>query len=154
MSNRHISQPEDPSALRDRIADIFNPSSSGRFAASDRNNTTEHSHDDTHDDTHDDAPDDRTRLLAGYDRRESACGQSECSHGTFSPRPEHQYDSESQGANYFWGFRTPRFVNSGIQTPVTDGTSVTHRLGAEIGAKRRRKLYDHKISPMIWTSCG
>lgn len=150
MSNRHLPQPEDPSALRDRIADIFNPSSFSGVAASDRNHAIEHGHEDAHEG----APNDRTRLLEGYDRRESVCGQSECSHGTFSPRPEHQPDSETQNGNFFWGLRTPRFMNSGSQTPVTDGTSVTNRLAAEIGPKRRRKLYVHRITPMIWTSCG
>lgn len=149
MSNRHLSQPEDPS-LRDRIADIFNPSSSiSGVAAPDRNHTTENGHGDAHEGS----PHDRTRLLEGYDRRESACGQSECSHGTFSPRPEHQPDSETQSGNYFWGLRTPRFINSGSQTPITDRTSVTNRLTADIGPKRRRKLYDHKINPMFWSGC-
>lgn len=151
MSNRPSSPPEDPSALRDRIADIFNPSaSSSGLAESDRNNATEN----VHDNTHDGPPNDRTRLLDGYNRRESVCGQPQCSHGTFSPRPEDQHEPESQNGNYFWGIRTPRFLNSGIQTPATDGTSVSHRLAADIGAKRRRKLYDHKINLMILSSCG
>lgn len=151
MSNRPLSRPEDPSALRDQIADIFNPSaSSSRFAQSDRNNATEH----VHNDDHDDVPNDRSHLLDGYNRRESVCGQPHCSHGTFSPRPEDQHESGSQNGNYFWGIRTPRFLNSGIQTPATDGTSVSHRLAADIGAKRRRKLYDHRISLRIWSGCG
>ncbi|CRG86138.1 Putative sulfate transporter YPR003C [Talaromyces islandicus] len=138
MSNRHMSQPEDPSALRDRIADIFNPSSASN---ADRNGATEHGHGDTHRG----APNDRTRLLQGYDRRESVCGQPECSHGTFSPRPEDHHEAGSQNGNYF----SPRFLNSGLQTPVTDGTSVSHRLAADIGAKRRRKLYLYYYIPFL-----
>jgi len=133
MSNRHQQQPEASSSLRARIADIFMPSSSSGSSTSGRNHG--------HDDTHREAPSDRTRLLDGYDRRESVCGQTECNHGTFSPRPEHQQEPRSESDSYAWG----RFMNSGAQTTIIEGPASTNRLATDIGMKRRQKLYDHRI---------
>ncbi|EAW09946.1 SulP family inorganic anion transporter [Aspergillus clavatus NRRL 1] len=69
-------------SLRDRIFEVFRTSSPTSFSATaeanPRNLPTYVAGE----------PGPRTRLLDSYDDREPLCGQSTCSHGTFSPRPE------------------------------------------------------------------
>ncbi|KAH8694984.1 putative sulfate transporter [Talaromyces proteolyticus] len=147
MSNRRLSEPEDPFSLPDRLSDVLSPRSSSSRPANDAS-TKQHSHEYTHEEAIEDGPDATTRLLGNYERRGSVCGQRECNHGTFSPRPEH-YDPGLQGDVFSWGVRSPRFISSGIQTPTTDGTSNTPMLTAQIGAKRRRRMYLYYYIPFL-----
>lgn len=137
MSNGQPPHREDSSSLRDRIVDILSPGSPSRRPS------TDHSHGPSGGASEDrdiDGLNETTRLLEDYDRRHSVCGLPDCNHGTFSPKPEQQ-ESGSLAGSYLWGIRTPRFIPSGLQTPATDGTSVTNRLVAEMGLKNRRRMY-------------
>lgn len=136
MSNGQPSQPEESSSLRDRIVDILGPGSS-------RGPSTNHNHepsDGSSEGHENDGFNETSRLLEDYDRRHSVCGMRSCNHGTFSPKPEQQEQSSLAGS-YLWGTRTPGFMASGLQTPITDGTSVTNRLAAEMDPKDRRRMY-------------
>lgn len=140
MSNGQPSQPEDSSSLRDRIVDILSPGSPSRGPSTDHNHGPGHGPSGQH---MNDGLNETSRLLEDYDRRHSVCGLPDCNHGTFSPKPEQheQQEQSSLAGSYLWGTRTPRFMGSGLQTPVTDGTSVTNRLVAEMGLKNRRRMY-------------
>lgn len=137
MSNGQPSQPEESSSLRDRIVDILSPSSPSRGPSTDHNHGPRHGSSEEHENN---GLNETSRLLEDYDRRHSVCGLPDCNHGTFSPKPEHQEPSSLAGS-YLWGTRTPGFMASGLQTPATDGTSVTNRLVAEMGLKNRRRMY-------------
>lgn len=142
MANNQPSRPDDSSSLRDRIGDILRPGSSSRGPLLERDDGLQGAPNESHD-SHDhdgtDAADERTRLLENYERRQSICGLRDCNHGTFSPKPE-EHEPGSLVGSYLWASRTPRLL-SGLQTPVTDGTSVTNRLAAEMGLKDRRRMY-------------
>lgn len=141
MSNTNSPRPEDRS-LRDRIVDILTPAPPSTRRVGLNNDALEGRSSNfgnlSNTNPPRESPDNRTRLLDNYERRESVCGQRECDHGTFSPRPEHQ-EIRSPAAP-FLGFRTPRIVSSGIQTPALDRTSITNRLATEAGVKHRRTM--------------
>jgi hypothetical protein len=136
MSNGQPSQPEDSSVLRDRIVDILSPGSPSRGPSTDHNHGPGHGPSGEH---MNDRFNETSRLLEDYDRRHSVCGLPDCNHGTFSPKPEQE--PSSLAGSSLWGTRTPRFMASGLQTPATDGTSITNRLVAEMGLKNRRRMY-------------
>jgi hypothetical protein len=141
MSNTNSPRAEDRS-LRDRIADLLRPSSPSARTAGLNDSGLEGRPSDFGNSSNanlpPEFPDDRTLLLDNYERRESVCGQRECNHGTFSPRPEDQ--DAGPPASAFFGFRTPRILSSGIQTPATENISITNRLATEAGVKHRRTM--------------
>lgn len=137
MSNGQPPQRDDSSSLRDRIVDILSPGSPSRRLSTDHNHGPSHGASEDH---YHDGLNETSRLLEDYDRRHSVCGLPDCNHGTFSPKPEQQEPSSLAGS-YLWGTRNPRFIPSGLQTPATDGTSVTNRLVAEMGLKNSRRMY-------------
>ncbi|RAO64644.1 uncharacterized protein BHQ10_000656 [Talaromyces amestolkiae] len=145
MSNGQPPQREDSSSLRERIVDILSPGSPSRRPSTDHNHGPSHGTSEDHDH---DGLNETSRLLEDYDRRHSVCGLPDCNHGTFSPKPEQQEPSSLAGS-YLWGTRTPRFIPSGLQTPATDGTSVTNRLVAEMGLKNSRRMYLSYYIPFV-----
>lgn len=148
MSTNRPSRSGDPPSLRDSIVDILNPGSSSRGPShSENNHGLERARNEphgSHEDDTIDGPNETTRLIEDYERRQSVCGLRECNHGTFSPKPELQ-EPGSLAGSYFWGSRTPRLMTSGLQTPATDGTSVTNRLITDMGVKNRRRMYVQQI---------
>lgn len=147
MSNSQPPRSDDSPSLRDRIVDILTPGPSSRESGLEgAANESHRSH--QHGGT--DASNERTRLIEDYERRQSICGLRDCNHGTFSPKPE-EHEPSSLAGSFLWGSRTPGVLGSGLQTPVTDGTSVTNRLISEMGLKNPRRMYAHAI-PISMTS--